>query len=151
MGIQERNDISIKQFLLSGSTHVRDGQVIAQDAGRATALVNRTVMAQYSSGASKGKWVPLTDVTAVTDGSDYARGIYVGEDIAAASLVAGDVANNNIIVSGPCTLDKDLLVLENSLTLETQCDRNLDTIEDMLIKIGIIPEATEYVSEVENS
>jgi len=149
MSIQEENDITITQLVLSGVTHVRDSQTIAQDAGRTTPLVNRTVMAKITA---TGLWIPLTVVAgAITDGTDFPRGIYSGEDIPAATLVAGNVTNVNIVVSGPCTVDEDLLVLENSLTLDTEIDRTDETIRDSLTKISIVPEKTEYVSEHENS
>lgn len=53
------------------------------------------------------------------DGSNIPAGIYRGAPILAATLVAGDVTGNEIVVGGPAMFDGTNVVLENSLTLNT--------------------------------
>lgn len=148
MAVQNRTDQKNFPFFLSGSTIVKDNETILTDGARATVLKFGTVMAQI---ASTRKWVPLTDV-AVQTGENTARGVYVGEDITAAALVAGDITNCPIVVGGLCTVDGGLLVLENSLTINSVCSDdpagadnapvNVRRIEDDLARIGIFVKTT---------
>lgn len=148
MTVQNRVDQKNFPFFLSGSTFVKDNETILTDGARATVLKFGTVMAQI---AASRKWVPLTDV-AVQDGGNTARGIYVGEDIAAATIVAGDVTNCPIVCGGLCTADSGLLVLENSLTINSvvsddpagadNAPVNVRRIEDDLARIGIFVKST---------
>ncbi len=87
MAVQNSTDLQNFNIVLSGETVARDAETVAQDATRTEDLVRGTVMAQN---ATTKAWEPLTDVTA-TDGTAVARGIFMGDDIAAADLVAGDV------------------------------------------------------------
>lgn len=159
MALQSRTDQKNLVFLLQGSAKHRDSEVIKQDAARVTPLKSRTVMAQV---AATKKWVPLTDVAAVATGENTARGVYFGEDIPAANLVAGDVANCVIIVYGEgLVVDASLLVLENALTLDTVVSDdpagadngvvNVRRIEDDLLRIGIMTVGTYDVDLLENS
>lgn len=122
---------------LSGQAITKDQETIAQDAGRATPLVFGTVMAKI---AATGLWTPLVDV-ALTTGAGVARGIFVGSDIAAADLVAGNVVDQPILVGGDAlVVDENLITLENSLTLATVVETGTvqaRTIEDDLINVGI--------------
>jgi len=147
MAVQNRADLSNLQLILSGTPYVKDNGTLLTDGARSTVLKTNTVMGQIL--ASK-KWVPLTNVAA-TDGSAIAKGIYVGDDIAAASLVAGDVVNCPILVGGCCTVDSQMLVFENSLTLDTSCGSTvtLRRIEDDLARIGIFAEDTIDISATE--
>lgn len=148
MSVQNRTDFTNYPFIRSGVTLTRENETILQDAGRTTPLLKNTVMAQVA--ASK-KWVPLTDVAALT-GANTARGVYIGEDITAAALVAGDVAVCPILVGFGCTVDRQLIVLENSLTLDSVCSDdpagadngvvNVRRIEDDLARAGIFMEYT---------
>lgn len=158
MALQGRTDQKNFPLIADGAAICKDNETILTDGARATVLKRGTVMAQVA--ASK-KWVPLTDVAAV-DGSNVARGIYIGEDIAAATIVAGDVAGCPIIVYGrPCIFDAQLLVLENSLTLNTVVSDdpagadngvvNVRRIEDDLMRIGIMTVGTYDISVLENS
>lgn len=159
MGMQGRTNFTNYVLFLAGATIHKDSEVIAQNGARATVLKYGTVMAQI---AASRKWVPLTDVAAV-DGSNVARGVYIGEDIAAATLVAGDVANCPIVVlgHGGCIADASQLVLENSLTLNSVCSDdpagadngvvNVRRIEDDLIRIGITTVGTYDIDLLENS
>lgn len=145
-------------FTLSGVSLVKDNETLLTDGARATPLAPFTVMAQVA--ASK-KWVPLTDVAA-QDGTNTARGIFMGPDaITAAALVAGDVTGQIILVGGAAlTVDTQQLVFENSLTLDSVCSDdsvgadnapvNFRRIEDDLARIGIFAESTINISKLEN-
>lgn len=68
----------------------------------------------------------LTGVGTVTagtglDGSEIPAGIYRGASIAAATLVAGDVTGNEIVVGGPCMFDATNVVFDStgSVTMNT--------------------------------
>jgi hypothetical protein len=92
----------------------------------------------------------LTASTGATQ-NNIPIGIYVGDEITAAALVAGDVANCPIIVAGPCTVAYDQIVLENSLTLSSVVVPMKKTVEDALAAIGIVPEHCVNIAEYENA
>jgi hypothetical protein len=71
------------------------------------------------------------------DGSDLPTAVYTGEDITAAALVAGDVTERNMLVGGNGMYARDLLVLENSLTLASIVEARSQTIESVLQDRGI--------------
>jgi hypothetical protein len=95
--------------------------------------------------------VPFTDETA-TDGDAIPQGIYVGPDIPAADLVAGDVVDNQILV-GAALFDVNQLVIENSKTLNTVINAtggadniNIKTVRDYLADKGLFAEDTTDIS-----
>ena len=95
-----------------------------------------------------GKYIPLDP--AGVDGSQLFAGIYLGEEITAAALVAGDIATSPMLVGGNCTIDENQLVFENSAALTTlQSDGK--TIEQAMAVYGIFPEATIDIDEYENA
>lgn len=155
MSVQNRTDFTNYPFILSGITLARENEIILTDAGRVAPLLKHTVMAQVA--ASK-KWVPLTDVAAL-DGSNTARGIYLGEDITAAALVAGDVTICPMLVGFGVTVDRQQLVFENALTLDSVCSDdavgadngpvNVRRIEDDLARAGIFAEYTQDIDRHE--
>jgi hypothetical protein len=158
MAVESRLDLTNYPFFLSGRLIHRDNETVKQDAGRTTPLKRYTLMAQV---AATGKWVPLTDVAAL-DGSNTARGIYVGDDISAAALVAGDVTACPIVVGGDLsTFDGAQLVLENSLTLASVCSDdpagadngavNVRRISDDLARIGLYAESAVDIENFENA
>lgn len=86
----------------------------------------------------------LTGVGTVTaglgdDGEDIPAGIYRGSAIATASLVAGDVTGNDILVAGPVIFDEDGLTIENSLTMNSIVVKQGKTIRMALIALGLNP------------
>lgn len=86
-------------------------------------------------------------------GSDLPQGIYMGDDIAAATLVAGDVVDAPILIFG-AVVDEGKLVLENSLDLDDVVgagDVGTKTIRDILRGISIIPRTTRTTSLPENA
>lgn len=150
MSVQNSAENSTVPFIRSGVTLAREAETILQDAGRVAPLVQNTLMAQI---AATKKWVPFTDETAV-DGSAIARGIYVGDDIPAADLVAGDVVDVPIIVAGAAaTFTADDLTIENAKTLDTVVDAatvNAHRVEDDLARIGLFAESSVNIDEFEN-
>jgi hypothetical protein len=106
--------------------------------------------------AATGKWVPFTDETA-TDGSAVPQGIYMGDDIPAADIVAGDVEDVPILVHG-MKFNEDKLVIENSKTLDTivapsdATNTYIDkTVRDILRERTLIPMNTQSGSRAENA
>jgi hypothetical protein len=97
---------------------------------------------------ANGKLVPF-DATAV-DGSEIPVGIFMGEDITAAALVAGDVVDNPVVFNG-MKFDEDKLVFDNgSDTLATVLSTGL-TIRETLDKMTLIPQQTQTASAYENA
>lgn len=148
MAVQARLDNTTIPFIKSGISYAKETETLIQDAGRAVPLVKNTLMAQIS--ASK-KWEPFTDETAV-DGTAIAKGIYLGDDIPAADLVAGDVVDSPILIGGCCTVDKDMLTIENSKTLDTVVGGAIlekHRVEDDLNEVGIFVEKTVDIDVLE--
>lgn len=132
-----------KNDVLEGKARYANGQTILTDGSRTAILKNFTVMGQVQSSR---KWVPLTDVTA-TDGSAVNLGLYVGPDITAAALVAGDVTGVDILIGSDVTVDSANITLENSLTLNTIVGTviNQTTIYNLLRKTGIFATGTREI------
>jgi hypothetical protein len=85
-------------------------------------------------------------VTAPT-GEQIPMGIYRGEEIAAATLVAGDVTNQSIVVGGQgLIVDLAQLVLENSLTVNSVIVSKQKTVAAVLREIGIFANTTTDIS-----
>lgn len=121
MAMQNQLDNSTRPFILYNYPSNRKKGTIKQDLSRATVLKQYTVLGKI---AATGLYVPLTSATA-TDGSAIPAGIYIGEDIPAATLVAGNVTDCDILTSG-ARFDEALLVLENSVTIDTVIGPALD-------------------------
>jgi hypothetical protein len=114
--VQARVNIDNTSFVIGENPQAlrEDAAVILTDAGRVAVLAQYTLMGKV---AASGKWVPFTDETAVTGAAEY-FGIYMGADIPAADLVAGDVVDVPVIYSG-LKFDEAKLVIENTKTLAT--------------------------------
>lgn len=86
-------------------------------------------------------------------GVDVPQGIYMGDDITAAALVAADVVDLPIILRG-VMFDEDRLVLENSLDLDDVVgagDPGSKTIRDILIDRNLVPTTTSAINRAENA
>jgi len=149
MAVQNRRDLTTEQLILGGESLVMNAD-IAQDAQRATVLLTNTVMAKI---AATGLWKPWVNVAGV-DGSAIPRGIYVGDDIAAADLVDGNIEDAPIIMAD-CIVNENLVVCDDdTLTLDSVIGAGTiyaaigrDVLEDVS---GIITEACVSISHVEN-
>jgi hypothetical protein len=150
MAVQSESNNSTVPFILSGISFVSEAETLLTDAGRATPLVHGTLMAKV---AASGKWVPFTDETAV-NGTAIPQGIFIGSDIAAADLVAGDVVDQPILEGGALTIDVQQLVIENSKLLTTVITvgtTDLRTVRDHLMNKGIFTESTVDITGFENA
>jgi hypothetical protein len=83
-------------------------------------------------------------------GVDIPRGIYLGGEITAAELVAGDVVDRPILVGGCCTVDSGQVVYEGSLSATSVVEAENNTIRGVLGTNGIYLEDTVDVDEFEN-
>lgn len=150
MSVQASKNNNTAPFILLAMWGSRDDKAtLLQDGGRATDLAPYTLMAQI---AATGKWVPFTDETAVT-GAGLPTGIYVGDAIAAADIVAGDVTDLAIVKHG-VKFDEDQLVIENSKTLATVLGAttvNARTVRSELVSRSLIPATTQDNSAFENA
>ncbi len=150
MTVQVSTNNSSVPFVRAGDSLYRDSETLLQDAGRTTPLVCGTLMAKV---AASQKWVPFTDETA-TDGTAIPQGIYIGPDITAAAIVAGDVVDLPILVGATVIIDEDQLVIENSKTVNTVITvgtTDLRTVMDRLAARGIFLQATVDITEFENA
>lgn len=142
MSVQARKDTSNKSFILDSSLSLsEDDAVFLQDGGRATPLLFGTLVAKI---AASQKYVPYTDETAV-NGTAVPAGVYIGADIPAADLVAGDVVDSIVLLGGGALIDENKLVIENGKLLTTVIGATLEqrTVEDELNKRGIFVGASE--------
>jgi len=149
MAVQNRANLDSTPFILYSYPGVReDDAVLLQDAGRATPLLQFTLMAKV---AATGKWVPFTNEAAV-DGTAIPQGIYLGDDIPAADIVAGDVVDLPIVIAG-VRFDANKLVIENSKLLTTVITigtTDLRSVFDHLVDQILIPENTINIARAEN-
>ena len=107
MAYQGRDDLSTTPLVLSDSSDVEMGD-IAQNEERTTDLLFGTVMAQI---AATGLWTPFNSVVG-DDGGAVPRGIYLGDDIAAADLADADIEDVPILV-GNARVNEDLVVWDD--------------------------------------
>lgn len=150
MSVQvSKNNSNLPFVLESGLTVENDQGVLFQDAGRAADLVFGTALAMI---VVTKKLVPYSNEAAI-DGSAIPHGVYTGETILAADIVAGDVADVQYIKGGACMLDKNQLVIENAKTLDTVIGAGTltaSTVEKEFNKLGIFFAATESITGFEN-
>jgi hypothetical protein len=147
--VQVSIDNSVQGFIIFGHALVKNG-IIIKDTGRTTVLKKYTVLSQI---ASSGKYTPFVALNATT-GASVPCAIYLGDDIAAADLVSGDVEDLPILIGGGCNVDKNLLVWDagtqsaasviNTGTIEAR------TAENALLQIGIAIEDTVALDGLEN-
>jgi len=111
---EKRETLTVENLVLSGEQVHETNQTILAIAGRSTPLLNGTVMGKI---LATGKWAPWSNVA--TNGVATSVGIYDGEDIPAATLIAGDVVGLNILIGQDIVLNETLVVCESSLTLDS--------------------------------
>lgn len=98
-------------LILQGEAMVLDNETILTNGSRAVPLKTGTIMSQI---ASTKKWTPWLNANLGDNtGLQYALGIYIGDDIPAATIVAGDVTAVPILVGGAgVQLDFSLVVFD---------------------------------------
>lgn len=137
MVVQARVNLTTADFIRSGRVRVRNGQTLLTDAGRSGDLAPFTLMAYNPT--SK-KWVPFTDETATT-GEQYPTGISIFT-VTEAAIKAGDVTDFYVYSGGDFSFDQNMLVIENSKTLDTiiNVPANSNTsVKEYLAKLGMHP------------
>ena len=151
MAVQTRVNNDTTPFILGGQSLIKKG-VIAQNVARATVLKKYTVLAQV---ASTGKYTPYVSGTTTT-GASVPSAIYLGDDIAAADLVAGDVGDLDILVGGGCLVDKNQVVFDDGTLTNASVVIAIAnafwtmTAEKCLSLFGIFQQDTIDISEIEN-
>ena len=104
MAVQYENDNTNAPFIHSENSLTR-AETIGQDAQRAADLLQFTVMA-YD--ADNEYWVPFNALGEI-HGISIPQGIYLGEDISAADLAAGDIDDCPILI-GNAIVNRDMVV-----------------------------------------
>lgn len=149
MALQTRLDINLTPLIRGGQSAVEHDAVLLTDGGRSTVLVFGTLLAQL---VATEKYVPFTDETA-TDGTAIPSGIYIGPDIPAADIVAGDVLDIPVLVGNGVYVDFNKLTIENSKLLTTIINTgtvNARTVRDQLRWLGIFGVETVDITSFEN-
>lgn len=142
---QYRVDQDVTPILRLADALVRDSETLLQDAGRSGDLEKYTVMARNPA---TNKLVPLTNAAA-TDGTEIPCGLSA-QSATEAAIQAADVTNFLLYVKVG-RIDEASIVLENSLTLETEITNQNMTIRDLLYRIDIYPEPGRDVQRPENT
>lgn len=145
MASQARLNVDNTPVFRFGEPTVRDNQTFAQIPARATDLVPYTVL--YQDPAT-GFWGPITNAAA-TDGTEIPRGLSFAT-ITAAALDAGNVTGQIVYIKTGF-MDEDSIVMENSLTLDTEATNQNKTFRTMLQEIDIIAETGIDVDRYENA
>ena len=147
MEVEARLNISTNKLVKGGEMFAESGLVVEQDAARGTAdmLINTVMVMDPST----EKYQPLTSLVA-TDGTSIPVAI-LAQTIAAADIVAGDVPDVAMYVGGAAVVDVDMLVLENSLTLDNVLTDLDKTIKQALRDIGIFTAPTIAIGGYENA
>ena len=133
MAVQSSRTISTSELVRFGVSLIDHAADITQDEGRTEPLVFGTVMAYNNDDQ---QWVPWTEVDA-TDGESIPAGIYVGDTIAAAELVAGDAVDVPILNGGWCVIDSHKIVFDGDL--------DLDTVVNATNEAATTPEVVDYM------
>jgi len=152
MAVQTKLNNTSMPFILEGQSFVKTGTIV-KDAARTTVLKQFTVLAKV---ASSRKYTPYVSATQTT-GASMPLAIYLGPDIAAADLVAGDVEDLDILVGGGCTVDENQVVFDDdTLSADTVVNAAaanpymVMTARDCLGMFGIYLQDTTDISEFEN-
>ena len=143
MAVQAERDISNVGFIKNNDSLTKSG-TIAQDESRTEDLLQNTVMAQI---AATGFWTPFNSV-AGTDGSAIPRGIYLGEDIDEADLVAGNITDVPILV-GDAYVDRQLVVWDQD-TLDEDSVIGAATIHAVAAEEALSASSNIFIEDTEN-
>jgi hypothetical protein len=148
-------------LILSGEAALLEAETILGNGSRGagTDLKQYTIMCQV---ASSMKWAPWLNANLGDNtGLQYPMGIYLGDTIPAASIIAGDVTGCLILVGGAlCAVDANLLVFDkgNSGGGTAPALSNIITIptgiaiiaERWMNILGIYPQGTLAGDQAEN-
>ena len=151
MAVQTRSDNSTVPLIKSGASYVKSG-TIGQNQ-RATDLLHGTVLGRVAATGVYGPYNSLTDIT----GLSTPQAIYLGDDILAADIVAGDIEDVPILIGGCCTVDENLVIFDDDTlspdSVVSAAAANpyiVMTARECLSMFGIFLEDTENISDYEN-
>lgn len=159
MAVQARLDQANIPFVLEGKAYTDVNATILTIAGRTVPLYKHTLMCQI---ASTRKWAPWLQANlGGTTGTQYPWGIYMGDDLTAAQIAAGDVLNCPIMVGGQgVVIDEGQLVFDlgdtgvgalGTLDVIPTVPTNLAlTARSLLHLKGIFPKSVVDISSAEN-
>lgn len=142
---QYRVDQDVTPILRLADALIKDNETLLQDAGRSGDLVKYTIMARNPA---TNKLVPLTNAAA-TDGTEIPCGLSA-QITTEAAIQAADVTGFHLYIKTG-RINEASIVIENSLTLETEITNQNQTIRDLLYRINIYPEPGYDVDRPENT
>lgn len=144
--VKVTNDIT--GFIISGGPAlVRDNETMATS-GAGPDIVDNTVLAQDPT---TRKWTPIIDAADAV-GLSWPRGIYIGDTILSATIIAGDVTGLSVIVGADTGLhvDEAKLIFEaGTLDLDTElgpvdaAGANKKTMRAALNDLNIYPQPVQ--------
>ena len=76
-------------------------------------------------------------------------GLFMGDDIAFADIVAGDVTNQHLLIGGNKYIDEDMIILENSLTLASVVTATGKTVRQHLEELDIFPTPSDNHQQIQ--
>lgn len=152
MSVQNSANNTSRPFILSSGPAATSLNTILQNGGRTAPLLENTLMAIDSA---TGKYVPLQSVV-VTTGAAYPAGIYVGDDIPTADLIAGDVVDAPILV-GEAFVDLAKIIFDSDgagpvtlASIVANGTLSQKTILQLIQELSIYPQNTISTSSFEN-
>ena len=92
-------------------------------------------------------YVPL-EVDAV-NGGQKVSGIYLGDEVTAAKIVAGDVPDSAMLVGSNCTVTSSMVIFDDGVTTLDTVLPSGKTVRDELSVIGIFAESTTDIDSFE--
>lgn len=113
MAVQASAAVTNIPFILGGPAYQTQAATVVRDQTRSGPIVFGTVMCLDNS---TGKWTPFTEVAGAT-GQNLPAGIIL-QELGHDAVEAADQTNVKILIGG-ALVDKNQIVLENSLTLAT--------------------------------
>lgn len=132
-------------YLAGGPALFRDSETMATS-GAGPDILKYTVLAQDPT---TRKWTPFINIAA-TDGTAWPRGVYLGETILSATIIAGDVTDIQVLVGGNVHVDEAKLVFEAAAVALTDQLGPVDaagvqqmTVRRALEEIDIYPQPTQ--------
>ena len=157
MGSQNSGVNSSRPLVLSAGGKYLEAETVLQEATRNVNLLQNTLMGKI---AASNKCTPITNTTlSAVDGSQIPQGIYVGDDIAFASLAAGDVAGVPILVAD-ALIDASQLIFGKGPTgalatitaasVITMATGQPKRIDDALAERGLFLDQTVAIDAQEN-
>jgi hypothetical protein len=94
-----------------------------------------------------GDYVPM--LLDQVNGGEKVAGIYMGDEVTAAKIVAGDVQDSPMLIGGNCTVDSAQIIFDDGAsTVDTVLPSGL-TVREELARLGIYVETTIDVDSYE--